>query len=172
MEFNKNNILLVLFILLFQNAYSQNGAFNELVLSNENTGEEIYISEGEEVKIITNDDLTFLEPFRIKNDSTLIVDNNEFSLDNINDIKFLEPHKKFPVAFFLGLGALSIVTGAIIGANNEPEPGLIGLGASLGKAALGGTLLISGGIMTGIGTGILIINRNHKKSKGWTYNVR
>lgn len=158
--------------MLFQNVYSQNDAFSELVLINNKSNKELIISEGNEVKIITKDDLTFVEPFYIKNDSTLIVDDKEFYLNEIMDIKYLEADKKIPGILFFSLGGLSIVTGATIAANNEPEPGVLGLGASLGMASLGGALIISGGILSGIGTGVLIFNRNHKKAQGWSYSIQ
>lgn len=165
-------ILTILFhVFLGKSISSQDDSTKVLRLYNAKTKKEIKVKEGSEIKILTDQDWTFMEEFTIKDDSTLLVDGKDYLINEITDIKYLEEFSGVPAGMFITGGTLAMIVGMTIAKNHAPQPGIIGLFESLGQAALGSLTVLVGAVCTTAGTLIFVRSRNHKKSKGWEYNI-
>lgn len=121
------------------------------------SGKELIIKENKRVKLVTTDGNELNGRFSVKNDQTIIIDGTTITLSDIDALKrnslFLSI---FTSSALIYSGAITVGLGAIIGVFAESS---------------GFFMAIPGAAM--ITTGILSPNlhKNHKKVKGWSFEI-
>ena len=158
-------------VVLTNEVCAQDDSTRVLKLYNIETGKELEIKDGSEIKLIAGEESTFVEEFSIQNDSIILMDGKEYSLNDITDIKYLEKSKKIPATVLTLGGSIVLVAGIIIMSNSNPDPGFLGLIESLAQVQRGFIVALFGAGTTAAGGIIILNNRSHKKSKGWEFRI-
>ncbi|WP_412560667.1 hypothetical protein [Winogradskyella sp. MIT101101] len=150
----KKLLLLFISIFLFNVVISQN---NAIKITNLNTNKEKVIKENKRIKLKTSDGQKIKGRFKVENDSTIIVDGAIINLSDIEEIK------RNPLLTSVLTSGFLIYSGVII-------TGIAVLIGVLADSTAFWLVLPAGGmIYTGIKTPN--INKNHKKIKGWKFEI-
>ena len=161
-------ILILSFLSNF--CFSQNNSTKILKLYNTKTKKEVEIQENSEIKITTNKEKIVSASFIINSDSTIQIASNDYLLSDIVNINYLEKNKKLVGEILILSGAASIIGGILIISNSTS--GVSGLVSSFNQAYSGFLLLLTGGVFSSAGTLYIVNSRNHKKSKGWKFEIK
>lgn len=148
-------IFLIIIGLFFCNLLiAQNQAIR---ITNIRTNKEKIFRENTRIKLKTCDGQKIKGRFRVENESTIVIDNTRIDLSDLDAVKRNPLLTSILTSgFFICGGAFTAYYGVIIGAFAVP-------------AAFWVTIPAAGMIYTGIKPPN--INKNHKKAKGWKFEV-
>lgn len=150
----KKIFLIVISLFFFNQIIAQKQAIK---ITNSNTNKEKIIKENKRIKLTTVDGKKISGRFKIENDKIIFIDNISLNLSDIYAIK-RNPLlvSIFTSSFLIYGGALTAGLGVLIGVLAD-------------SAAFWLTIPAAGMIYTGVKSPNF--NKNHKKDKGWKFEI-